>query len=157
MPTSLRPAVRLLLLGACVVGVAACGQPEASEPTDGGTVRVAIQPTLEPIDTEFPTFDATAAGAAGVFDANEHLTTRSCAAVGGVWSYAGTLTNPEASELTFTVGVFLVGTADMSPVATREVEVTVPAGESVPVDVPGLHQGAGDDLECVTGVTVKED
>jgi hypothetical protein len=76
-----------------------------------------------------------------------------------VWSYAGTLENPESDELTFTVAIILLKTSDMTEVVTKEVDITVPAKAKVPVEAKAFHTSPDSDradLECLTGVTVKE-
>lgn len=150
---------RAAYVGAALTAVvlAGCSQPQAPAPDDLATVSVPIQPTITPISTEPETLDPTAPGAEGLFDASDHLKTTSCAATGGVWSYAGTLTNPEATALTFTVAIILVRSGDMSAVVTKEVEVTVPARGTVPVEAKAFHTDTATDLQCLTGVTVKED
>jgi hypothetical protein len=137
----------------------ACGQPEATPPDAVDTVSVAIQPTITPIGTEPDTvdIDPSAPAAEGLFDAASHLTTTSCAATGGVWSYAGTLENPESEQLTFTVAIILLNKSDMTEVETKELDVTVPAKATVPVEAKSFYRSAETDLECLTGVTVKED
>lgn len=152
-----RSAVAAALLAGVtgIAGLAGCGQPDPPDSTGVDTISVAIQPTMTPMSTEPETIDPSAAGSEGLFDASANLTTKSCAATGGVWSYSGTLKNPEGTELTFTVAIILV-TADLSPVETREVDVTVPAGATVPIEAKAFHTDPAPDLQCLTGVTVKE-
>jgi hypothetical protein len=142
-----------------VVVLAGCGQPATSAPDVFETVSVPIQPTITPIapiTTGPETLDPRAPAAEGEFDASDHLKTTSCAATGGVWSYAGTLTNPQATQLTYTVAITLVRSSDMSEVVTKEVQVTVPAGGTARVEAKAFHTDAAKDLQCLTGVTVKE-
>lgn len=136
--------------------LAACGQPDTPQPAGADTVSVPIQPTIAPISTEPETIDPSAAGSEGLFDASQNLTTTSCAATAGVWSYSGTLRNPESTELTFTVAVILVKAGDLTPVETKEIDVTVPVGGRVPIEAKAFHTDSATDLECLTGVTVKE-
>ncbi len=152
-----RAAYAVVILGAVLL-LSACGQPEASAPDVADTVSVPIQPTITPLGTEPDSvdIDPSAPAAEGLFDAASHLTTTSCAATGGVWSYAGTLENPESDELTFTVAIILLKTSDMSAVVTKEVDLTVPAKATVPVEAKAFHTSPDADLECLTGVTVKE-
>lgn len=152
-----RTAYAGLVLGMTLLG--ACGQPDAPPPDAVDTVSVAIQPTITPIGTEPETFDIdpSAPAAEGLFDASSHLTTTSCAATGGVWNYAGTLENPENEPLTFTVAIILLRTSDMTEVETKELDITVPARAKVPVEAKSFYRSAETGLECLTGVTVKED
>lgn len=151
-----RSVVAAVLAGVTgTAGLAACGQPNPPASTGFDTVSVAIQPTMTPMSTEPETIDPSAAGSEGLFDASANLTTKSCAATGGVWSYSGTLKNPESTKLTFTVAIILVK-ADLSPVETREIDVTVPAGASVPIEARAFHTDSTPELQCLTGVTVKE-
>ncbi len=152
-----RAAYAGVVLGAVLL-TAACGQPETDAPDVPGTVSVPIQPTIAPIGTEPETFDIdpSAPAAEGLFDASSHLTTTSCAATDGVWDYAGSLTNPESEQLTFTVAIILLKASDMSEVETKELDITVPAGATVPVEVRSFYRSAETGLECLTGVTVKE-
>jgi hypothetical protein len=142
-----------LLVGALL---AACGQPDPPPSTGVDTVSVPIQPTITSMSTEPETIDPSAAGSEGLFDASANLTTRSCAATAGVWSYSGSLTNPESSALTFTVAIILVKAGDLTPVETKEIDVRVPAGGSAPIEAKAFHTDSASDLECLTGVTVKE-
>lgn len=153
-----RGAVAVLSVAVMVVGgLAACGTPPTGSSGPTGTVEVPIQPTIEPLDTRLPTIHPSAAEAGGSFDVSEELTTTSCAPVDGKWSYVGVMRNSSSSERTVTVAVTLVQTSDMSIAYTKEVEVTVPAGGSAPVDVKNFHAGPAKGLECLTGATVKED
>lgn len=156
-----RAAYAGVILGAVLLA-SSCGQPEASAPDVADTVSVPIQPTIAPLGTEPESFDIdpSAPAAEGLFDAASHLTTTSCAATGGVWSYSGTLENPERDEQTFTVAIILLKTSDMSAVATKEIDLTVAGGAKVPVEAKAFHTSPDSnpgDLECLTGVTVKED
>lgn len=144
-----------VVLGLGIAVLSGCGTPPAGSTTPTGTVSVPIQPTVTPLDTAWPTMDPSAAGAGGSFDASDQLTTTSCAAIDGVWSYDGTMANPTSTEQTFTVAITLVQTSDMSAAYTKEIEVTVPAGESAPVTAPDFHTDQAKGLECLTGATVK--
>lgn len=137
-------------------GLAGCGNPAPPEAEPTGTVVVPIQPTLGPISTAEPTVDPSAAGASGDFDASQDLTTSACTESGATWSYSGTMANPDVAERTFTVAIFLVRTSDLTPVVTKEIEVTVPPGGTAPVEAKDFHRAPADGLECVTGATVKE-
>lgn len=153
-------AARLALTAAALVALAGCGHP-APEPSDDGTVSVAIQPTLT-LDTPTPdVIDTSAAGAAGGFDLSAQLTTTSCAAVDGSWTFTGSLRNPGSDELRATVAISLVKTSDMTVVTTKEIDLVVPAGETVPVEAKDFHRDtaaadAADGIECVTGASDKE-
>lgn len=149
-----RPSIALL---AGVALLAACGQPETPRSAEPGTVSVPIQPTITPISTAPETIDPSAAGSEGLFDASANLTTTSCAATDGVWSYSGTLKNPESTELRFTVALIIVKGSELTPVETKELQVTVPAGHTVPVEARAFYRSPDADLQCLTGVTVKED
>lgn len=154
----LRAAYAGVVLGAALL-TASCGQPEPSAPELPGTVSVPMQPTITPIGTEpeIPDIDPSAPAAEGLFDASSHLTTTRCAPTDGVWDYTGTLTNPESEQLTFTVAIILLKAADMTEVETKELDLTVAGGATVPVEVKSFHRSSEDGLECLTGVTVKED
>lgn len=151
-----RGAVAALLGSVLLSGLAACGTPPTAGSGPTGTVDVPIQPTLEPLDTRLPTIDPSAVEADGSFDVSEDLTTTSCAPTDGVWSYEGVIRNSSSSERAVTVAITLVQTSDMSVVYTKEVEVTIPAGGSAPVDVKGFRADPAKRLECLTGATIKE-
>ena len=163
MPRPRRLAVRPfalaapLVLGALALG--ACGQPTPSTPDDGATVSVPVQPTILPDTATTAPDDATpsAAGDGGLFDASSSLTGVECApAAGDVWSLTGTLKNPDTQQHTFTVGVFIVKSADGSEVVSKEVDVPLAAGATAPVSVEKFWTGAKAGVECLTGVTVKD-
>lgn len=153
------------LLGALLVGVlGACAEPGADAPEGvaPSTVEVAIQPTILPIDPSATDLDAatdpvpTDDGHDHPFDASDRLTGGKCAHSGDAWSFTGTMTNPSSDEVTYTVGVTLLSTKDLSDVVTKEITVTVPGGGSAPVEAKDFHQGPETDLTCLTGVTIKE-
>jgi hypothetical protein len=146
------------VLVAAVLG--ACGQPTPSDPDDSlaPTVSVAVQPTILP-DTATTTDDPTpsAAGDGGLFDAGSSLSGVRCApGAGDVWDLTGTLKNPDTEQHTFTVAVFIVKTADGSEVVSKEVDVPLQAGQSAPVSVERFWTGPKKGVECLTGVTVKD-
>lgn len=149
VPVALPAAVALLSLGGC-------GQP--SPPSDGGpsTVSVAVQPTILPLETVPDTTNPSGAAGDGLFDASQGLVDTTCAASAGTWDFTGTLRNPDGVAHDFTVAITLVKTSDMTAVITEEVSVAVAAGGSAPVSAPAFHQGDVDGVECLTGVTVKE-
>jgi hypothetical protein len=160
------PALPCAALVAAVVTLAACSQPAADAPDRvlPSTVEVAIQPTILPIDPAATDFDDDATEPAPTddghdhpFDASDRLTGGKCAHSGDSWSFAGTMTNPSSDEVTYTVGVTLLSTKDMSDVVTKEITVTVPGGGTAPVEAKDFHKGPATDLTCLTGVTIKED
>lgn len=148
-----RAAYAMVVLSTALV--AACGQPAPPPPGGLDTVSVVIQPTLTPLGTQ-PEVDASAPPGQGL-DVSDHLKTTSCAAHDGVWSYQGSLTNPESTEQKITVAVILVRTTDMSPVETKEITLAVPGGETVPVEAKAFYTSTATDLDCLTGATVKGD
>jgi hypothetical protein len=164
---SRRWAVAPALLGAALVAtVAACSQPSAQSPEGvrPTTVEVAIQPTILPIDPVGTDLGTEATGPAPTddghdhpFDASDRLTAAKCAATGDVWSFTGTMTNPDSADVTYTVGVTLLSTKDLTDVVTKEITVTVPGGGTAPVGAKDFHKGSSTDLTCLTGVTIKED
>jgi hypothetical protein len=150
-------ALRLALAATALAAVAGCGQPTA--PADDATVNVPSQPTLT-LDTETPdAVDTTAPVEGGSFDLSEQLTTTSCAPAGGVWSYSGTLKNPGSDDLHATVAVSLVKKSDSSVITTKEIDVVVKAGQSVPVGAKNFYtEPAGDaGIECLTGASDKDE
>lgn len=158
-PTSLRTAGAVLLGLGLTTGLAACGQP--SPPTGGPatTVDVVIQPTIAPLDPTAPDTDGPDPSAAvdeSLFDASDALSNESCAEQGDSWSFTGTLTNKNDAPETYTVGITLLKVSDLSDVVTKEVTVTVPAGQSAPVEAKDFHTAPGKGITCLTGVTVKE-
>ena len=101
----------------------------------------------------------TAAGTGGLFDLGELLTTTSCDQTGGVWSYRGTLANDTGEELDVTVAISLVSSADEKLLTVHELDLRVPAGETVPVEAPSFYSDQDVDpatVQCLTGVTDKE-
>ena len=142
---------------AALAALAGCGQPEPA-PSDNGTVSVPVQPTLTLDTPTTDVVDTTAPGLAGGFDLSAQLTTDSCAATDGSWSYRGRLSNPTSSELRATVAISLVNSTDMSIATTKEVDVVVPAGQTVRVEAVSFYDSgdAGANLACVTGASDKE-
>lgn len=152
-------AAGLGLAAATLLGAAGCAQPERA-PTDGGTVSVAIQPTITPLRTEPETVSTTAAGTGGLFDLGELLTTTSCDQSGGVWSYRGTLANETGEELDITVAISLVSSADATLLTVHELDLLVPAGDTVPVEAASFYSDQDVDpatVQCLTGVTDKDE
>ena len=147
-----------LLLGAAALG--ACGQPTPSAPDDGSaTVSVPVQPTILPDTDTAPPDDATpsAAGDGGLFDASSSLSGIQCApAAGDVWNLTATLKNPDTQQHTFSVAVFIVKSADSSTVVSKEIEVPLAAGATAPVSIEKFWTGPKTGVECLTGVTVKD-
>lgn len=142
-----------------VVGLGGCGQPTSPAPSTPTTVDVPIQPTIAPVgpdalETAPP--DPSAAAGDSLYDASAALTGATCTAKGGSWSFSGLLTNANQTPETYTVGISLLRAADLSPVFTTEVVVTVPAGASSPVEAQAFHRAPAKGLTCLTGVTVKE-
>lgn len=152
-PERQRTAYAVLVLSAALV--AGCGQPTPPPPGGLGTVSVAIQPTITPLSTQ-PDVGASAPPDEGL-DVSDHLKTTSCAAHDGVWSYTGSFTNPEPTELNVTVAIILVRTSDMSQVETKEITLPVPGGATVPVEAKAFYTSTATDLDCLTGATVKGD
>lgn len=154
--TPLTYAAGLALAVISLVGVAGCGQPE--QPTEEGTVSVPIQPTITAFTSEPETSDTSAPGAGGLFDLGDLLTTDSCEQAGGVWSYRGTFTNETDEQLDVTIAISLASSADLSLLTVHEVDLTAPAGETVPVEVPDFYSDQEVDpttVQCLTGVTDK--
>lgn len=152
-----RPAglVAVGLASALVLG--ACGQPTPSDDGVGPTVSVEVQPTIAP---ETPTVDApdtTAPVAGGLFDAATSLVASTCEPTGDVWNFAGTVQNADTVPHTFTVAVFVVRTSDGSDVAGKEIDVTVGPGDKGDVAAKAFWRGPATGVECLTGVTVKEE
>jgi hypothetical protein len=140
----------------CTVALAACGQPTRSDDPIGPTVSVPVQPTIE---RDTPTVDApdtTAPVTGGLFDASNSLVASSCKPTGGLWSFNGTVSNTDSVAHTFTVAVFIVRTADSSDVAGKEIDVTVAPGAKGDVAAKGFWRGPATGVECLTGVTVKD-
>lgn len=151
-------AAGLALAVTSLVGVAGCGQPDQA-PSDEGTVSVPIQPTITPLQTEPEAVETSAAGSGGLFDLGDLLTTESCDQTDGVWSYRGTFANTTGEELPITVAISLVSSADMTLLTVHEMDLTVPPGETVPVEAPAFHSDPDVDpatVQCLTGVTDKD-
>ncbi|EWT01268.1 hypothetical protein N865_05360 [Intrasporangium oryzae NRRL B-24470] len=158
-----RYAAGLVLVAPLALGaLGGCGQPA---PTAGDgidpTVSVPIQPTLEPLPTTTTTTPDTvnpsAASDGGLFDASDQLTSSTCTAdASGVWSFSGRVTNPDSSAHTFTVALFLTTSADPDPAVTKQLDVTIPAGGSAPVAAKAFATREPKGVECLAGVTVKD-
>ncbi len=163
-PARFRTAAPALLGLVLVGGLGACSPPEAPQAVRPSTVEVAIQPTILPIDPAGTDLGGDGAEPAPTddghdhpFDASDRLTGGKCENSGDAWSFTGTMTNPSSDEVTYTVGVTLLSTKDLSEVVTEEIAVTVPGGGSAPVEAKDFHKGPETDLTCLTGVTIKED
>ena len=157
--TPMTYAAGLALAATTLLAVAGCGQPEPAT-TDGGTVSVPIQPTITPLPTDPESVGSTAAGAGGLFDLGELLTTTSCDQSGGVWSYRGTLANETGQELDITVAISLVSNADATLLTVHELDLRVPAGDTVPVEAASFYSDQDVDpatVQCLTGVTDKDE
>lgn len=150
-------AAGLALVVTSLVGLAGCGQPEVA-PTDDGTVSVPIQPTITPYETGAPSADPSEAVPGGAFDLEAMLTTQSCEQSGGVWSYAGSFANTTAEQLDIGVAISLVSTTDLDVLTVHEVDLAVPANETVPVEAAAFYTSQDVDpatVQCLTGVTEK--
>ncbi|MDN5795160.1 MAG: hypothetical protein L0H79_05340 [Intrasporangium sp.] len=159
MPPTLRAGHGVLLGLALAAGLAGCGQPTSPAPSNPTTVEVVIQPTIAPLDPTGPDTaapDPSAPADDSLYDASAALTGATCEAQGSSWSFSGTVTNTNDAPETYTVGITLLKTADLSEVFTKEVTVTVPPGQSVPVEAKAFHTAPAKGLTCLTGVTVKE-
>lgn len=148
-----------LALATALAALTACGQPGSPTPPVPTTVDVAIQPTIAPVGPSAPDTDAldpSAAVSEDLYDASDALSDARCEPQGDSWSFSGTLTNTQAGPETYTVGITLLKVSDLSEVVTKEVTVTVPPGQHVPVEAKDFHTGPAAGLRCLTGVTVKE-
>lgn len=148
-----------LAIAAGVLVAAGCGQPQPSDEGVAPTVSVPIQPTVLPATTEPDATDPSAPvpDDDGLFDASDSLVASTCSPdAKGVWSFTGKVRNSDSVDHTFTVAVFLVTPTDVDPVASKEVAVSVPAGQTVPVEARAFATRDPKDVECLTGVTVKE-
>ncbi len=160
-PSRRRPAVGLLTfalpLAAVVLG--GCGQPSSTAPADGvpPTVSVVVQPTIR-LDTSTPQpTDPSAAISSEPFDSSQALVTSKCAATGDAWSFTGRVENTDTTPHTFTVGVFVTDTGDGSQIGGKEIVVTVAPGGSAPVAAKAFYTGRTKGVECLAGVTVKDE
>ena len=140
-----------------VVALGACGQPTPSDDAIGPTVSVEVQPTIAPETPAVETPDTTAPVTGGLFDASASLVASTCRPTGDSWDFTGTVQNADTVPHTFTVAVFIVRTADASDVAGKEIDVTVAPGEKGDVSAKGFWRGSAAGVECLTGVTVKEE
>ncbi|EWT05544.1 hypothetical protein N864_04035 [Intrasporangium chromatireducens Q5-1] len=157
--TTLRAAGAVLLGLTLVAGLGACGQPAAPRAAGPTTIHVEIQPTIAPLDPTALDTDGPNPSAAveddHLFDASDALSDAKCEPQGDSWSFSGQLTNKNAAPETYTVGVTLLKTADMSEETTKEITVTVQPGQSAPVEAKDFHTAPAKGLTCLTGVTVK--
>jgi hypothetical protein len=150
------------VVGWCAVGLVsalalgACGQPTRSDDAIGPTVSVAVQPTIAPETPTIDTPDTTAPVAGGLFDASTSLVASTCRPTGDSWDFSGTVQNTDSVSHTFTVAVFIVRTSDSSDVAGKEIDVTVAPGAKGDVAAKGFWRGPASGVECLTGVTVKD-
>jgi hypothetical protein len=120
-------------------------------------VSVPVQPTILPDTATEPDAATPSAAGDGLFDAGSSLTGVTCEpGAGDVWTLTGTLKNPDTQQHTFTVGVFIVKASDGSEVVSKEVDVPLAAGATAPVSVEKLWTGPKKGVECLTGVTVKD-
>ena len=142
---------------AAVLALGACGQPTPSDDAVGPTVSVEVQPTIAPETPTVEAPDTTAPVAGGLFDASTSLVASTCQPTGDVWNFAGTVQNSDTEPHTFTVAVFVVRTSDGSDVAGKEIDVTVGPGEKGDVAAKAFWRGPATGVECLTGVTVKEE
>jgi hypothetical protein len=141
---------------ACAITLGACGQPTRTDDGIAPTVSVAVQPTIA---AETPTLDlpdTTAPVEGGLFDASTSLVASTCKPTGDSWNFSGTVSNSDSVPHTFTVAVFIVRTSDSSGVAGKEIDVTVAPGEKGDVTAKGFWRGPATGVECLTGVTVKD-
>ncbi len=148
--------MRAALILAAVGVLGACGQPTPSDDGVGATVSVKVQPTIAP-ETETVEAPATTAPVTGgLFDAASSLVASSCRPTGSSWDFAGTVENTDTVEHTFTVAVFIVRTSDAADVAGKEIDVLVAPGGKADVAAKGFWRGPEAGVQCLTGVTVKE-
>jgi hypothetical protein len=142
---------------AAALAIGACGQPTPTDDEVGPTVSVEVQPTIAPETPTVDTPDTTAPVAGGLFDASTSLVASTCAPTGDVWNFAGTVQNADTVAHTFTVAVFIVSPSAASDVAGKEIDVTVGPGEKGDVAAKAFWRGPASGVECLTGVTVKEE
>ena len=147
---------RVVVALAATLAIGACGQPTPSDDTVGPTVSVEVQPTIAPETPTVDTPDTTAPVSGGLFDASTSLVASTCAPTGDVWNFAGTVQNSDSAAHTFTVAVFIVRNSDGSEVAGKEIDVTVGPGEKGDVAAKAFWRGPASGVECLTGVTVKD-
>ena len=155
--TAGRGAGRVVVALAATLAIGACGQPTPSDDLVGPTVSVQVQPTIAPETPTVDTPDTTAPVSGGLFDASTSLVASTCAPTGDVWNFAGTVQNSDSAAHTFTVAVFIVRNSDGSEVAGKEIDVTVGPGEKGDVAAKAFWRGPASGVECLTGVTVKEE
>jgi hypothetical protein len=141
---------------ASALSLGACGQPTRSDDGIGPTVSVPVQPTIAPDTPTDDVPDTTAPVAGGLFDASTSLVASTCTPTGDSWNFSGTVQNTDSVAHTFTVAVFIVRTSDSSDVAGKEIDVTVAPGEKGDVAAKGFWRGPKTGVECLTGVTVKD-
>ena len=141
---------------ASALALGACGQPTRSDDGIGPTVSVPVQPTIAPDTPTVDVPDTTAPVEGGLFDASTSLVASTCKPTGDSWNFSGTVENSDSVPHTFTVAVFIVRTSDSSDVAGKEIDVTVAPGEKGDVAAKGFWRGPSTGVECLTGVTVKD-
>jgi hypothetical protein len=161
-PTPRVAGERVRVVGLVAAGVAsalalgACGQPTRIDDGIGPTVSVPVQPTIAPDTPTVDVPDTTAPVPGGLFDAAQSLVASRCTPTGDSWNFSGTVENTDSVPHTFTVAVFIVRTSDASDVAGKEIDVTVAPGEKGDVAAKGFWRGPSTGVECLTGVTVKD-
>ncbi len=74
-----------------------------------------------------------------------------------MWNFTGTVQNTDSVPHTFTVAVFIVRHFRRVHVAGKEIDVTVGPGEKGDVAAKAFWRGPATGVECLTGVTVKEE
>jgi hypothetical protein len=141
---------------ASVLALAACGQPTPAGDGIAPTVSVPVQPTITRDTSTSDLPDTTAPVTSGLFDASTSLVASTCRPTGDVWNFSGTVHNTDSVPHTFTVAVFIVRTSDSSDVAGKEIDVTVAPGEKGEVAAKAFWRGPSTGVECLTGVTVKD-
>ena len=131
------------LLGGCSADPAADGgTPPPTAHAD------AVSPT--------PTPAGTTVDDAGGVGAHKDLAAPTCTAdAKGVWNFSGSVANPEKSAQRYTVELSVVDPNGWSVVGSKDVEVTVPAGKTLPVTAAGFFTeapAAAAKHQCVTRV-----
>ena len=158
-PAQSRVARAAFAVGAAALVVAslgACGQPTPADDGIAPTVSVAVQPTIVAQTPTVEAPDTTAPVEGGLFDAGSSLVSQTCEPAGDVWSFSGTVENTDSAAHTFTVAVFIVRGTDSTTVTSKEIDVMVAPGERAPVSAKAFYQGPKIGVQCLTGVTVKD-
>ena len=132
-----------------LVGLAGCSSGEPDAPMSSGPVTPAVGSA-----TPAPT-GTTVADKGGV-GAHKDLTSPSCTVdAAGVWSFTGSVANPEKSAQRYTVELSVVDPNGWSVIGSKDVEVTVPAGKTAPVAAKAFFTEKKADAakhQCVTRV-----